>query len=362
KTLLPFISAFALLASSALVSFFYTSGHFDVFWILGHIIEIVGYVALAIWVWQYLKLRVREMLLLIFFSASLLVSIVVTLAFSMILIRQIELAMMNNLSANIKLADYLIIHLKEESLSKARIFSSTVELRNALSKNDFGKIERLANNFAEQENISLLTIADKTGNVILRANQTTEKGDNMIVGKSGQLAAEGYSVATVDSFAGEKFAVKAISPVISPNGAVMGYVIAGFILDNPFVDSLKKITGLDVSIYDKDKVAASTITGLDDRTRISGTNLSNSFIETTVLKGGKAVTLNNDIVSKPFVSSYIPINDLDGGVVGMVSFAKSQREIFEIANTTNILTLISVIIIMAILAAPIFKFSRRLLE
>jgi hypothetical protein len=362
KTLLPSIYAFSLLAMSALASVFYTAGHFDAIWIIGHIIEIAGFVALAIWVWQYLKLRVREMLLLIFFSASLLVSIVVTLAFSMILIRQIELAIMNNLSANIKLADYLILHLKEESLSKARIFSSTVELRNALTKNDFSKLEKLANNFIVQENLSLLTVADRDGNVVLRANQTSAKVDNILVGKAGQMASEGYSIATIDSFAGEKFAIKAISPVISSAGTIVGYTITGFILDNPFVDSLKKITGLDVSVYDKNKVVASTITGLDDRTRISGTLLSNILVEDTVLKNGKSITLNNDIVTKPYISSYLALEDFENGAVGMISLAKSQREMFEIANTTNILTLISVMIIMAMLAAPIFKFSKRLLE
>ena len=142
KTLLPFIYAFSFLALSSFISLFYTAGRFDFFWISGYVIEVAGFTALAIWVWQYLKLRIREMLLLIFFSASLLVSIVVTLAFSMILIRQIELSVMNNLSANIKLADYLILHMKEEALSKARIFSSTTELKSALSKNDFSKIER----------------------------------------------------------------------------------------------------------------------------------------------------------------------------------------------------------------------------
>lgn len=362
KALLPFIYAFSLLAFSALTSFFYTQGHFDAIWIFGHIIEIAGYSALAIWVWQYLKLRVREMLLLIFFSGALLVSIVVTLAFSMILVRQIELAIMNNLSTNINLADYLILHMKEESLSKARILSSTVDLRIALSQNDFGQIEKLAKSFAEQENLSLLTIADREGNVILRTNQTTRVGDNILSGKSGQLASDGYSAATIDSFSGEKFAIKAISPVISSSGITIGYVVVGFILDDPFVDSLKKITGLDISVYDKNKVAASTIVGLDDRTRISGTNLSNSFIEDTVLKNGKSVTLSNDIISKPFVSSYLALSDVNKEIVGMISVSRSQREIFAIANTTNILTLISVVIIMVILAAPIFAFSKRLLE
>jgi hypothetical protein len=362
KSLLPFIFSFSFLAVSSLTSFFYTPGRFDTVWIFGHMLEVLGLFLLAVWVWQYLKMRIREMLLMIFFSGALLVSIVVTLAFSMILVRQIELAVMNNLTTNIKLADYLILHLKEESLSKSRIFASTVDLREYLAKNDFGKIEKMANSFIAQENLSLLNIADKNGDIIIRANRTTRKEDNVLVARVGQMLEDGYSVATIDSESGDKFSIKALSPVLSPNGSIMGYVVAGFVLDNPFVDSLKKITGLDFSVYDNDKIAASTIVGLDGRTRISGTNLSDRFISDNVLKSGKAITLSHDIVSRPFVSSYVPLRNINDEIAGMLSVSRSQREMFEIASTTNMLTLISVIVIMALLAIPIFRFSKKLLE
>lgn len=362
KTLLPFIFSFSVLAVSSLTSFFYTSGRFDAAWIFGHLLEVVGLSLLTIWVWQYLKMRIREMLLMIFFSGALLVSIVVTLAFSMILVRQIELAVMNNLTTNVKLADYLILHLKEESLSKSRIFASTVDLRDSLMKNDFGKIEKMATSFVDQENLSLLNVADKNGDIIIRTGRTARKEDNVLAGRVGQMLEDGYSVATIDSDSGDKFSIKALSPVLSPGGSVIGYVVAGFVLDNPFVDSLKKITGLDVSVYDNDNISASTIVGLDGRTRISGTNLSDLFIYENVLKSGKSLTLSHDIVSRPFVSSYLPLRNINNDVVGMISVSRSQREIFEIANTTNILTLIAVIIIMVILALPIFRFSRKLLE
>lgn len=362
KALLPFIYAFSFLAISALTSLFYTSGRYDAVWILGHIVEIIGFSALSIWVWQYLKLRVREMLLLIFFSASLLISIVVTLAFSMILIRQIELMVMNDLSANARLADYAILHMEEESLSKAKLFSSSAELRKSLGINDLGEVDKLVNTFMAQQNLGLVTVADRDGNVVVRSHQRVRKGDNIIAGKEERAVMDNGSFITIDSSLGEKFSIKAVSPVVAEGGSVVGYVIAGFILDNNFADSLKRVTGLDVSIYDKDRVVASTILGFDDSTRISGTYLSNSFIEDAVLKNGRSITINNDIVLKPFLSSYFAFSDSGRHVSGMMSLSKSQREILEIANTTNVLTLISVIIIMVILAVPIFAFSKRLLE
>lgn len=362
KSLISFIYAFSLLTVSSIFSFFYTTGHFDFYWITGHLFEIAGFIFLAVWVWQYMQLRLREELLLIFFSVALFISIIVTLAFSMILISQIELSVSNNLATNSRTIDYLVIHLKEESLSKARLFASNVDLRESLLKSDFSKIEKISNTFMETENLGFLTIADKDGNVILRSQSIAKRTDNILKEKAIIKATEGFSVATIEPTPVEKFSIRSASPIIMQNGALIGYVLTGFILDSTFTDSIKKITGLDITIFDNDMVVASTITGVDGRTRIEGTKLNNEEVFAEVLSKGVPMTIRADIITKPYVASYMPLKNIDDETVGMISLAKSQREIFEIANDTNILTLISVIIIMALLSMPIFRFTKRLIE
>lgn len=361
KTLSPFIYSFLFIFVSSILAFFYTEGQFNAVWIMGKLFEFFGFVSLGVWVWQYLQLRLREQIMTIFFSFALLISIVVTLAFSMILVRQIQLAMRSSLATNGKTLDYLVLHLREESLSKARLFSSNVNLRNAMSKSDLPKIEKLATDFMEQENLGFLTITDKEGNVIMRAHSTTKRNDNLFSEDAVGLAIDGYSISTIDSSSVEKFSIISSSPIIS-SGKVVGVVLAGFPLDNPFVDDLKKITGLDVSVISGDTVVASTIVGPDGRTVISGTKITDKDVLVEVGKNGNFITLETDIVYKPYEASYSPLKNINNEIVGMMSVAKSEQDIYAIANTTNMLTLISVIVIMIILAVPILVFTKKLLE
>ena len=47
---------------------------------------------------------------------------------------------------------------------------------------------------------------------------------------------------------------------------------------------------------------------------------------------------------------------------GMISAAKPQQDILDVENSTNRLTLITVIVIMLVLSWPIYAFTRRLTE
>ncbi len=361
KTLYPFILAFSLLTISSFFGFFYTKGYFNTVWVIGNIFQFSGFVFLAVWVWQYMQLRIREEMVMIFFSFTLLISIVVTFAFSMILVDQIETAIKTNLVINAKSMDYLILHLKEEALSKSRLFSSNVELREAIYRNNFSKIESLSDEFMKKENLGFLTVADSEGNVILRAHATTKRNDNILKESPLSKSVDGYSVSTIGPSDVEGFSIRSSSPVIL-NGKVIGFVLAGFPMDNPFIDNLKKITGLDISVLEGDKFISSTIIGPDGRSRISGIKLNDPLMIKEVLVNGNIVTSRSEIVYKPYLVSYFPLKNIDNNIVGMFSIARSQREIFAIANTTNILTLVSVIIIMFILAFPIFVITKRLLN
>lgn len=361
RSLKPFIISFALLTISTIFSFNYVSGQFDLSWILGRSFELGGFIFLAVWVWQYLQLRIREELILIFFSFALMISIVVTFAFSMILINQIENSVKNNLIANSRSFEYLILHLKEEALAKSRLFSSNVELREALLDNDFKKIDSLSGEFMRRENLGFLTVSDSEGNVILRAHSTTKKGDSILGSEATERAFDGFSVSTIDDSPVENFSIRSVSPMIF-KGSVMGFVSTGFLLDEAFVGDLKKLTGLDVSVFENDTVVASTIIGHDGRTRIRDIKLGNEEVYNSVIGQGRTITMRTDVAYKPFIASFFPLKNIDGENVGMLSIARSQRDIFAIANTTNILTLISVVIIMMILAFPIFRITKKLIE
>ena len=171
----------------------------------------------------------------------------------------------------------------------------------------------------------------------------------------------GDSLVDIASSAPEGFSIRASSPVMA-NGETVGIIVAGFPLDNALADGLKKITGLEMSIFEADTRAATTLFNPDGRTRSVGIKQTDPRVSQSVLQQGNELTLRTLILSRPYLASYLPIRNAANEIVGMVSAAEPQQEVLDIVQTTNRLTLIVVMIIMLIIVTPIYLMTRRLGE
>ena len=172
-------------------------------------------------------------------------------------------------------------------------------------------------------------------------------------------AISGKSFVTIESSPVEKFSIRAASPIIIDK-KIEGIVMVGFPLDNALADDIKRVTGLEMSIYENDVRVATTALNPDGRTRSIGIKQVDPRVLDSVLKDGKETVLRTTILSRPFLASYLPLKNAGGETVGMLSAAQPQREILEAAQTTNLLTIIVVMIIMLKLITPIYLITRRL--
>ena len=360
KSLVPFWASFSFLSAGAVASIFYGGDSSGIVWIIGHLFELGGFLGLAFWVWQHLQLRIKESMILIFIATTFFMATAVTLAFSTIFVTNIESNTKANLLTNAKVLDYAVTRLKEESLAKSRFIAEQDDLRDALARNNFSELEQVATRYLENEHLGFLTIVDKDGLVILRAHALSQKDDDLSAERAVKEALGGKPFVTIESNPAEKFSIRAASPIFIQS-KIKGAVITGFPLDNAMVDGIKRITGLEMSIFEEDTCVATTILNIDGRTRSVGVKETNTEVTDKVLVKGEEITLQNEILSRSFLASYIPIKNSDGKIAGMISAAKPQKEILEISNATNRLTFVTVIIIMLILIAPMYSITKRLI-
>ena len=359
KALKPFFIGFLLLFSGALLSVFYGNATFGTIWILGHLFETAGFASIILWVWQYLQLRIREEMILIFTSAALLISIVVTLAFSIILVGQIESATKASLLTNAKVLDLAVSRLRGEALAKTKFLSRAAGFEDLLARRNFVKLEAEASKYLESEELGFLVILDKSGEALLRAHALTQKEDNLSKEAAAAAALAGKDFVTIESSPAEKFSIRAASPLYL-KGKLAGAIIAGFLLDNALVDNIKRITGLEMSVWEGDRIAATTLLNPDGRTRGTGIKLADENVRGAVLERGEEIVVRTEILSRPALASYLPIKNSDGKIVGMISSVKPQQEILALANATNRLTLVAVVILMLVLAWPVYLLTKRL--
>ena len=361
KTLKPFLLAFLFFSAGAALSAFAGEDVLGILWILAHVLELFGFIVLGFWVFQYLGLRVREELVLIFVSSALLISIVVTLAFSIILVGQIEGETRASLLTNVKVLDLYVGRLKEEAFAKTRLLGETTNLASLLAAHNFAELERVAGEMLQNEKLEFLTIVDEGGNVVLRATLPTQRGDSLSKDRAVSSALAGNAFSDIAFSPIEQFSVRASAPLVS-KGKIVGALVAGFLLDNATADNLKKITGLEVSIIEKDTIVATTLFNPDGRTRSVGVKITDTEVLSSVLEKGEGLTLRTEILSRPALASYLPIKNNQGDIVGALSSVKPQREILDLVNAVNQLTLVTVAILMLIFAVPIYFITRRLSE
>ena len=329
--------------------------------IAGLLSKLVGFGYLARWVWQFLQLRIRESLVLIFTSVALLLSTVVTLAFSTILISQLSSQTEANLITDARVLDLHLQSLHEESLAKAALIATNKDVAGDILANDFSALSQTAETLMETYNLGLLTIADEGGAVLVRAHALSKRGDSIIGARTFEEALHGNSFVTIEENSVEKLAISAGAPIMQKD-KIIGVVIAGYPLDNALVDSVKRITGLEMFIYTGSVSSAATALAADGRTRLTGEEVTDPVVRATVLVGGKTTTAQANFYGQPYLASYIPLKNGDGKIIGMISAGKPQQDILDIANSTNRLTLITIILIMLILALPIYLFTKRLTQ
>ncbi|MEI6296853.1 MAG: cache domain-containing protein [bacterium] len=360
KNILIAFFSFSFLTLNSILSFFYQEGVFDITWLLGHTFQFIGFVFLAVWIWKFLYPRINEKFLITIVSFFLSVSVIITLVASMVITNRLEQEAIMDLSANIRLFDYLNIHLKDEALAKSRILASNVDLRSFLFNKNYSDLEVFSSNFLKKENLGFLTIADGDGKVLLRSGVNTGKGDSIISENSVLKAKEGYSVVSLESTDAERYSIRSVSPIISSDGLILGYVAVGFPLDASFADNIKKITGHEVVVYEKDSVIASTVSGIGDLNTIVGTQLSDDLVYNEVFVNGNSISLRTEIAGKPFETSYLPLQNFENKNTGMFSLSMSQREIYISAIPSIELVLILVSLIMLLVAYNVRYLFKRM--
>ncbi len=356
---LPLSSAFVFLAIAALLAVFETENQGGTISMLGMVAEFFGFLALARWVWQYLELRIQESLVIILISTSLFLSTAVTLAFSMILINQVTVETESSLVTDVRVLDLTIQSLKELALAETVLISRDQSLVQAVASGDYAGMVRLSEELMEKSSLGFVTIASEDGSVLVRAHALSRRGDSLLGDRSFEEAINGNPFVTIEDSSVEDFSIRSGAPIIS-EGAAIGAVIAGYPLDNALVDNIKRVTGLEMFVYEGMVPVAATALAEDGRTRLTGVALSDAEIEKAVIKDGNTITARTELYGEPFHASYLPLANGDGKIVGMISAAKPEQDILDIANSTNRLTLFTVLLITLLSAFPIYFLTKRL--
>lgn len=355
--------AFGLLAASFVVGAFAVERLApDALWYGEHGLRLGGFAALTVWVWQYLKPRLKEELLLIFVAMALITTLAVTFTFSALLLGRLQHDASESLTANANVFTYTLDRIKAELAAKSSRIGEDAPLAAALAKPDFAALEDRAGKLYEAMGVDFLTITDETGSVIHRVTWRTARGESLKEDAAVAAALGGHTRADLSTALPEGLSVRSASPILDKDGKLLGTVEIGTLLDAAFLDGFKSLTGLDVTLFAGDAVHASTIDTQAGSAPAAGILVTDAAVRHQVFLNGKTYSGLTMFLGRPHVAVYVPLAASDGKIIGMVSASRPAMNISQAAVATNRLTLFTTLAIVLAMLIPAYAAVRKVMR
>ncbi|MFT3959731.1 MAG: methyl-accepting chemotaxis protein [Desulfovibrio sp.] len=203
----------------------------------------------------------------------------------------------------------------QKFLQSADLIAEDDDFAKAVAEKNTDVAVKLGSVLMKKAGSDFMTITDEKGIVIGRGH-SKKHGDSVTNQETVVIALTGKPAVAVVAGTEVPFTIRASFPVMH-DGKIVGSVSIGTSLVTPaYLDWLKKLSGVNVTIFKGDTRVMTTIT-LQDGKRAIGTKLQSPEILKAVLERGETVYSHNNILGVDYNSAYWPVKDANDKIVGM---------------------------------------------
>jgi methyl-accepting chemotaxis protein len=250
-------------------------------------------------------------------------------------------------------------NLTEQSVEFIDVLQKDGDFSVVLKSGDPDAIKRSVDSFKEISGMDFLTVTDPNETIIYSTLDPTLAGTSMTGNPGFDSAAKGAVTTNLEHGTLISFGLGTAAPIYDDARNLLAIVGVGYRLDTEdFVDSMKKITGQEVTVFDGDTRVSTTV--ISDGKRAVGTKAAEAVSKQVL--GGSPYNGTAVVAGKDAYVHYEPLKDYQGKVVGMLfngTYTKTMTDaknsmFFVGAVVTGIVILIS-ILIAVILARSIVR-------
>ena len=271
-------------------------------------------------------------------------------------LQTVQRGILNNLNnRNIILRNAVV------ALSSRPGFISTVE------SGDAGEIGRLAEEKRKIVGNDIIFVTDAVGKIIAGYGGTFSHGQDASdmacvkdIVKEGMDEAKTYE--SKKSMIG--YSMLAASAIKDSSGKLLGALVAGYDLSKQsFVDHMKNIYNIEISIIEANTRVSSTIKDANGKSW-AGSTLTNQAVIDKVEKEGETFQTETTILGVRYLNIYFPLKTELGKITGMVSTFRSKSiisaTIYRVVRFVSTFTLILVLVLCVASGAIIVRLLRPL--
>lgn len=196
----------------------------------------------------------------------------------------------------------------------AALLAQDGHLARAVIARDYEQIMLLSEKAMKETGADFMTVTDAQG-IVLGRGHSKKRQDSVMNQETVAQALRGTPAVAVVAGTVVPFTIRASRP-ITYEGRLLGTLSIGTSLVAPqYLDWLKKLSGMDVTIFKGDVRAMTTIE--KDNKRVIGTKLQSPEIVEAVLQRGELRFSQNNILGIEYKSAYWPVKAADGDITGM---------------------------------------------
>jgi len=231
----------------------------------------------------------------------------------------------------------MVVRLQEQDEERvyryAYLLATMPRLIDAIERRDSVSVKDIIEASLHQLGIDSIAVTDSTGIVLARGFYELA-GDDISERPevSGALRGETVNGIVFQEAAMVPYCIRTYMPVYNSGATQVGVLILGVdIGTESYVDSLKNITGMEVTLY-KDDVRIMTTLKDEEGNRAIDTRLEDPEVLDTVLNRGELIVKSLDIFGDPYKLVYWPVIDFRGEIVGMWTIAAPLTEQIAMEN------------------------------
>ena len=249
--------------------------------------------------------------------------------------------------------------MKDKAVIIAAVLAESPDMVLAVEKGDKAAVQNLCKGYVKTGQVSVLTIADRTGQVVARGH-SDKAGDSVLQQVNVKKSLAGQASTGIEEGTVVKFSLRAGYPIRNGN-LVVGSVTTGFDLSSEsFADEVKNKYGVECTVFQGDTRISTTI--MKDGKRAFGTKMDNPHVLEKVLKKGEMYLNVNNILGRTYDTGYWPLKDVDGKIAGMFFVGKDRELIEQTMKSTILPTLLATLIIGFIMVTISFFLIRSIVS
>ena len=252
----------------------------------------------------------------------------------------------------------------------AMLMSHEENLARAVLARDHEQVMLLSAEAMKEAGSDFMTVTDDKGIVVGRGHSKKWQ-DSVLNQETVVKALQGTPSVAIVAGTVVPFTIRASQPIMYEGKLVGTLSIGTSLVTPPYLDWLKKLSGMDVTIFKGDIRAMTTI--MKDGKRVVGTKLQSPEIVEAVLQRGELCFAQNNILGVEYKSAYWPVKAADGTIAGMWFVGMPLNKLMELENKAVVTAswvaaaLLAVQLLLSVMiglrvSAPVRKITRYVLD